>query len=689
WGRMIAADEVSGAGYSFDDIELYAVSDDIQVLGLVSPAAESCGLGAQESVTIKIRNSSAQALTDIPVFYQLSDGTIVSETIPSLAKRTTVDYTFQAKANLSALGSQTVKVWSALATDSFRDNDTLLLTLFNAPVITAFPYLENFENNSGYWFAKGIKSSWQHGTPASPAVQTAASGSKIWKTNLAGWHNDKEESYLYSPCFKVDGMAAPTLSFSVALDLEYCDPNPCDIVYLEYSGNGGAWTRLGAAGQGTNWYDRTYSGKGAWSKESDLRWRVASIALPTGFTDLKIRFVMVSDGFTSREGIALDDIHIYDKLNAIYDEGTMVAAAEQNVAGGNVWIHFTQNGKLIASVYPNGQNLGNTQVQSYLSSGAVRSANLNYYLDRNLSIKPANGTLQDSVGVRIYFSDDEVKTLIAASGCESCDKPEHAYQLALSKYRNADTSKEDGTLANNSDGGWSFHDGTEVRIVPFDKGYYAEFKVKNFSEFWLAKGFIGNSSSLPVDLISFNARKKGGVERNNDVIVEWETASEEDFDRFEIEVASGNEAYRKGMFARIGQITGRGNEAGGNRYSFNDQTNVKTGVRYYRLKMVDTDSSFKYSSVRPVVFDEKIEWGIYPNPSSGVFQVMYQADPGKAVTFNLYDLTGRLFRKASTEANGFPQKEMIDLSATAFPRGIYLLEVANGKDKQVFKLLKE
>ena len=49
-----------------------------------------------------------------------------------------------------------------------------------------------------------------------PKINRAASGSKAWKTNLAGNYNDLEKSYLYSPCFDISGMTNPTLSFNVA-----------------------------------------------------------------------------------------------------------------------------------------------------------------------------------------------------------------------------------------------------------------------------------------------------------------------------------------------------------------------------------------------------------------------------------------------------------------------------------------
>lgn len=689
WGKMITADYSAGAGYTFDDIKIFTVTDDIQMLSLVQPAAANCGLGNSESIIVQIRNSSARDIANVPVNYRLGNGAVIQDTIPSIAKRTTISYTFTDKADLSALGERQIKIWAALETDSYHDNDSVYLELYNAPVISSFPYIENFEANNGFWYSRGTNSSWQYGTPVSAVIKTAASGTKIWKTNLAGSHNDKEESYLYSPCFEVTGLVAPTLSFSVVLDLEVCDPTPCDFVYVEYSGNGGSWTRLGVQGQGTNWYNKTYAGAGAWSIQDYVRWHVASVPLPTGLTNLKIRFVLMSDSFTRREGIALDDIHIYDKASIIYDEVTMALPVTENVNGGKNWVHFKQNGKLIASINPNNQNLGNTAVQTYINTSGVRNANSEYYLNRNFTIKPANINLADSATVRLYFLETESEALIAATGCAICGKPETAYELGVSKYRHTDLSKEDGSIANSTEGGWSFHPASQIGIVPYDKGYYTEFKIKNFSEFWLSKKFVGNSGALPVELVSFNARKKPGEGAEKDVLLEWETTSEENFDHFDIELAVGNEAYRVNNFTKIGEVFGSGGLKTSRNYTFMDTDNLKSGARYYRLKMVDNDSTYAYSRVRPVVFEEQKEWNVYPNPSAGVFYIMYQADIGREVSLHVYDLNGHIFQSTKSLATGFLQKQKIDLSGSQFVQGKYVLEVVNGKNKQVFQMLKD
>lgn len=686
WGKMITSDYSNGAGYSFDDIRIVSVTDDIQMLALLAPPTESCGLSNAETISVRIRNSSARDITDLPVALSLPNGTILRDTIPALAKRTTIDFTFGPKADLSAIGALNLKAWSELTTDSFRDNDTLAVKVFNAPVLSTFPYLENFENSDGFWSAKGTNSSWKWGTPTSGGLNKAASGTKVWKTNLAGGYNDKEQSYLYSPCFDISSLAAPTLSFSAALDLEVCEPTPCDYVYIEYSGNGGPWTRLGAVGQGTNWYNKTYAGNGAWAMQDYLRWHVASMPLPAGFVNLKLRFVLISDGFTHREGIALDDIHIFDKTSPILDNAGGVAS--QQVSGSG-WVNFTSNGKLMAAINPNGQNMGNTEVQTYLNTTGVRNGNGQYYLDRSFTIKPANGELANLATVRFYFLETESEALINAAGCGTCGKPVNAFELGISKYRNAaNTPKEDGSLTNSTEGGWSFHPAGEVVIVPYDKGYYAEMKLKTFSEFWLSKGFVGNPGALPVELVSFNARKKQDDEHSKDVIVEWETASEENFDHFDVEVAVGDEAYKQGRFVRLVQVFGEGNLKSGRKYEYVDQTPGKWGNLYYRLKMMDIDSTYQYSRVRPVAFGGQSEWSVYPNPSKGVFYLGDDVPASRSVSVNVYDLHGRILKQLAGDALKPDKKRMVDLSGREFEEGMYVLEVVNGETKQAFQVLK-
>jgi hypothetical protein len=689
WGQKITADNMSGAGYSIDDIQLYIVNNDVQLVKIISPVPENCGLGQAETISVSVRNSSASNLSNIPVTYSLSSGIEVTETIPLIEPRSNLIYHFAAKADLSGPGAQSVRIWVALAEDDFKSNDTLKMDFRSAAVISSFPYFQNFENGDGSWYSEGKNNSWKYGTPGSAKISRAASGSKAWKTNLTGNYQDKEASYLYSPCFVVSGMSAPALSFSLALDLEVCGSDICDVAYVEYSGDAGPWERLGTSGAGTNWYTKNSEGKGIWNVANYTRWHVASIPLPTGFTNIKLRFVLKSDPFSNREGIAIDDIHMYNHEAGIYDEVTMAAPVTQAVSNGSDWVDFTKNGKLIASVQPANQNLGNTDVQAYIHGGAVRNTSEQFYLNRNVTMKPSNGNLTNPATVRLYFLDSEVEQLLNAEGCPGCIKPAQVSELGVSKYTGNDRSGEDGEFYNSTEGSWSFLASPEVTIVPFDKGYYAEMQISSFSEFWFSKNLLGTADALPVKLTAFTAKRKSGAEVSDDVVLVWTTASEENFDHFEIEVAIESENVAPNHFTKIADVPGKGGTGSGQKYTFTDAEPLKSGYRYYRLKMVDLDGTYGYSGVRLVKFSDQTRWQIYPNPSDGSFNVAFQDAAGSQVSVKVYDLTGRLHLEKRFVANGLVQQDKLNLAALAFSSGIYLIEINSAGKKETFRVFKK
>src|SRR5690606_13114767 len=243
-----------------------------------------------------------------------------------------------------------------------------------------FPYLENFETDDGGWYSGGVNNSWAFGTPSSSKINRAASGANAWKTNLTGSHNGNELSYLYSPCYDLTGLSNPQLSFSVAIDIEDCgdadpqdDPNElCDGAYVEYSTDGVNWTRLGAKGEGTNWYNKGFTSNHLWAVQDYTRWHVATISLPV-VSNLRIRFVLASDPFVNFEGIAVDDIHIYDSVYSIYDGAPFTSnEINQSSVNGSSWIDFTDGGGLIASINPNGEDLGSTDARVFINTGPVR-----------------------------------------------------------------------------------------------------------------------------------------------------------------------------------------------------------------------------------------------------------------------------------------------------------------------------
>jgi hypothetical protein len=124
-------------------------------------------------------------------------------------------------------------------------------------------------------------------------------------------------------------------------------------------------------------------------------------------------------------------------------------------------------------------------------------------------------------------------------------------------------------------------------------------------------GFTGpftfDEQGLPVELLFFKGSK--GLEA---VYLSWATASELNFDFFEIQKSKdGKEFYP------IGNVKGSGTTTTRQNYSYTDEK-PGIGKNYYRLKSVDFDGYTEYFTVVMVDFDGKKNFSVYPNPSDGV-----------------------------------------------------------------------
>lgn len=126
--------------------------------------------------------------------------------------------------------------------------------------------------------------------------------------------------------------------------------------------------------------------------------------------------------------------------------------------------------------------------------------------------------------------------------------------------------------------------------VNSNPGYslYATLKPQaSFSPFTF--GSVAGNSALPVEFLFFKA-----VNKNNQVELNWATASETNNDRFAIERSTNGID-----FIKIGDLKGTGNSNTEKRYAFIDK-NPLPGKAYYRLKQIDLDGTATYSNVAQV-----------------------------------------------------------------------------------------
>jgi len=651
-------------GYSFDDISFTRSSNDIGITGLVQPGLTNiCNLGNAEAIALQIKNYSNATITNIAVAYNIN-GTIVNETIPSIPAGQTIVYTFSQKADLSAYLQYNLTAWVNYPLDNYRANDTLATVSFQTtPLISSFPYLEGFETNNGYWYSQGINDDWQWGTPNKAIISRAANGNKAWVTNLTGNYADNQQSYLYSPCFDLSSLAQPELSFSHIFHME--DDCDCDYHWVEYSTDDSAWVKLGSAGGGTNWYDN--SAKQAWQL-SDTIWHVSSFDIPTNATKVRFRIAFFSDPATDFEGVGIDDVHIFDKAS-VYTGSNINPGTVQPVSGSN-WINFDQGGKRIAAINPNGQDLGNTVVKVFIDTGAVRDSTNQYYLGRNIVIQPGSAPSAD-VTVRFYFTDSEANKLILASGCPGCSAIHDAYMSGVTQYSSPVQSEEDSTLDNDSSGSYRFLKPRQnISIIPNANGYYAEYTVNRFSEFWINGGGPAQNQPLAATLDSFSAKRV-----NTTGLLQWTTFQEINTSQFIIEKSS--DSIR---FSPIATVNARGNSDTVSSYQFTD-TSLLKGNNYYRLKLLFVDGTLLYSPVRLIQYNPVLVInGVYPNPvtQGGILNIN---TPVNCNNLELHDALGRLIQ--SKPAFGLQNT----LYLPNLAKGVYFLTIYTDSGRNSVKII--
>ena len=110
-----------------------------------------------------------------------------------------------------------------------------------------------------------------------------------------------------------------------------------------------------------------------------------------------------------------------------------------------------------------------------------------------------------------------------------------------------------------------------------------------------------NSIALPVNLIYFTGKN---VNKTN--VLKWATANERNNYGFDVERSTDGQ-----NFSSIGFVRGAGSSSSTQNYTFED-SQVEKGTTYYRLKQIDTDNRFEYSTIIALQANGKTKVKIYP-----------------------------------------------------------------------------
>ena len=173
-------------------------------------------------------------------------------------------------------------------------------------------------------------------------------------------------------------------------------------------------------------------------------------------------------------------------------------------------------------------------------------------------------------------------------------------------------------------------------------------------------GIIQNTGGpLPVELLNFDAQ----LFNNDYVRLDWSTASEINSSHFNIERSADGIEWKT-----IGKVLSAGNSSNMIYYEYVD-LNPLAGYSYYRLKQVDLDEKFKYSSIRHIDIDGVQDVDIYPNPTNGIFNIVMN-NPTSG-----YQIFNSIGQEVSSSIEATQSQNLIQLDMSNMAAGIYTIHL--------------
>ena len=172
------------------------------------------------------------------------------------------------------------------------------------------------------------------------------------------------------------------------------------------------------------------------------------------------------------------------------------------------------------------------------------------------------------------------------------------------------------------------------------------------------------SAVLPVEWVSF-AGKNLAPHHNQ---IHWATGSEWNSDYFEVERSTDGI-----NFTVIGRISAAGNSEGLLEYSFDDHEATEK-LLYYRLRQVDTDGSFAYSSLISVESQAEVGIRVMPNPVRAELHFS-RGEANRSVRLRTFDARGILVLDQQWAAGA----TRLSVAVNEIPAGMYTTFSASGE----------
>ncbi len=186
--------------------------------------------------------------------------------------------------------------------------------------------------------------------------------------------------------------------------------------------------------------------------------------------------------------------------------------------------------------------------------------------------------------------------------------------------------------------------------------------------------YVNSAGALPVTLVSFTGKNEANVN-----VLTWKVENESGLNYYDVE-----RSYDGKNFDDIGRVSATGQ----NMYSYTDAIAGASGVYYYRLKSVDIDGNFTYSSaVKLTLTGNRKSIVVNPNPFSQGLVITIESPTQDKARMVLTDLTGRKI-SGSIENLTAGSNHLTLTVAKKLSAGTYLLTVSDEEGTETIKVIK-
>ncbi len=178
-----------------------------------------------------------------------------------------------------------------------------------------------------------------------------------------------------------------------------------------------------------------------------------------------------------------------------------------------------------------------------------------------------------------------------------------------------------------------------------------------------------DAAVLPITLKSFDVQKL-----DNRVKIAWATEQEINTSHFTIEKSVDGRSW-----SNLSTVIAAGNSTSIKNYITYDNTPSK-GINYYRLKQIDIDAKYNYSSVKSVSFYAKYLVQVAPNPAIDVIHLYINKAGTQSANVQLINIEGKVVYATKTS------ESHLQIATSKMGKGLYILKVVDAENVSTIKV---